>query len=91
MTTIATQLDLVDSLLRAQYDANALEGWHAQERGGTFGAIKRAALKALTVTFQNELDLSERAARSLATKIYYSCIESGESASYVYALYITGE
>ena len=75
--TLADQLELCDTLRAATLTANALDGKHAVQWGGTYGAVADALVKALTVTLESQ-GYGPRQSVRIARAIYDACIDSGD-------------
>jgi len=87
--TLADQLALCDTLRAATLTANNLDGKHARQWDGTYGVVADALVKALAVTLEGEGHGPRRSFR-IARAIYDACIDSGESATYCYQLFLDG-
>lgn len=83
--TLKDQLALCDTLREALATANALDGQHAVQWGGTYGAVADALNKAIAVTLEGE-GYSEALAARYADVIHGACIDTGESVTYCFRL-----
>lgn len=88
--TLTDQLALCDTLRAAAFTANALDGKHAHEGGGTYGAIKQAAIKAIAVTLETEEGFAAHKATVAALWVWDECVDNGESVTFNYNIVIGG-
>ncbi|MGL5827749.1 MAG: hypothetical protein ACRCYU_23515 [Nocardioides sp.] len=77
--TSATLATMADELRRA---ANAADGKHSWQDGGTYGAACEAVVTALEVGLGEANGMSGAEARELAERIMYEIAENGDSVVY---------
>lgn len=76
------ELALAESLYASLQEANRLDGWHAMEHDGSYGAIKSALITTLAYGFigadKDAIGQAERQfGRRVADVIYMTALESG--------------
>jgi hypothetical protein len=87
--TLTDQLALCDTLRTAMLTANSLDGKHAYQNGGSYGAIMDAVIKTLAVTLEGQGHGPRKALR-VARALEYHAVDNGESITYNYRLWEQG-
>jgi hypothetical protein len=79
------ELELVETLRTALYKANALDGDHAYENGGSYGTIKVALITTLAFAIHKSTTYPVTPfteCEDIARRIYDEVVDNGEDVKY---------
>lgn len=76
-------LALCEVLLKALFEANAIDGYHARQQGGSFGAIAEALKKTLWCEIRTlSTTLTPDEVTAIANLLFDEALSNGENIDY---------
>ena len=75
-------VEMAEVANRLRIMANAADGYHARQHGGTYGAAHEATILALACGIAEQSKVHFPDAREAAVRLQYECVDNGEDVTY---------
>jgi hypothetical protein len=75
-------VEMAELANRLRIMANAADGYHARQHGGTYGAAHEATILALACGIAEQSKVHFPEAREAASRMQYECVDNGEDVTY---------